>query len=290
MIQSQKRFNFILHIFFIVLCAIILLPFIMILAASFSKELGIIRHGYAFWPRGFSLDAYHLLAKNYQQLVRSYTVTVITTIAGTVLGLWLMTTLGYAISRRDYKYANGLSFYIFFTMLFRGGLVPTYILVTQWLHMKDTIYALFIPALVNAFYVLMLKGFLRSIPDALYECAKLDGAGELTIFTRIVLPLATPAIATVGLLMALQFWNDWFSSLLYTDSPSLLTLQAMLQKMLTNMQFLAVIKPVSMSSGSLPQATFRMAVCVIAVGPLLLVFPFFQRFFTRGLTVGAVKG
>ncbi|MBM7568018.1 carbohydrate ABC transporter permease [Paenibacillus sacheonensis] len=290
MIQSQKRFNLFVHLFFIVLCAIVVVPFIMILAASFSQELGIIRHGYWIWPRGLSLDAYHLLAKNSQQLIRSYTVTIITTAAGTVLGLWLMTTLGYAISRRDYKYGNGLSFYIFFTMLFRGGLVPSYILVTQWLHMKDTIYALFVPVLVNAFYVLMLKGFLRSIPDALYECAKLDGAGEFTIFTRIVIPLATPAIATVGLLMALQFWNDWFSSLLYTDSPSLLTLQAMLQKMLTNMQFLSVIKPVSMSSGALPQATFRMAVCVVAVGPLLLVFPFFQRFFTKGLTVGAVKG
>lgn len=287
---DQRRFHLIVHLIFILLCVVVTVPFIVILMASFTNEVALYRDGYGLWTKHFSLDAYRVAFANSGQLVQSYTVTVLTTVAGTFLGLWLMTTLGYVLSRGDYKYRNLLSFCVFFTVLFRGGLVPTYILVTKWLGMQNTIFALFVPALVNPFYVLIVKGFLKSIPSALYECAKLDGAGELRIFMRIVIPLSTPAIATVGLLMSLQFWNDWFSSLLYTDDSQLQTLQALLYRMLSNMQFLSVIQPAGLDSSMLPQASFRMAMCVLAVGPLLLVFPFFQRFFARGLTVGSIKG
>ncbi|MBP1991941.1 carbohydrate ABC transporter permease [Paenibacillus eucommiae] len=288
--KEHRSYNFFVHLIFIILCALIVVPFIIILMASISDEISLIREGYWIWPRGFSLNAYELIAQNSTQLIRSYTVTIITTLAGTVLGLWLMITMGYVLSRKDYRYGNFLSFYVFFTMLFRGGLVPTYILVTKWLGMHNTIFALFVPALVNAFYILMVKGFLKSIPDAIFESAKIDGAGEFRIFTRIVIPLSAPAIATIGLLSALGFWNEWFASILYTDSNQLLTLQAMLHRMLNSIQFLSLSNNVSLSSSMLPQNTFRMAMCVLAVGPLLLVFPFFQRFFTRGLTVGSVKG
>ena len=288
--QEQRRYNFFVHILFIVLCIIVVSPFIIILMASFSTEISLLRSGYWIWPRGFSLDAYQLVFLNSKQLLQSYTVTFITTIAGTVLGLWMMTTMGYVLSRKDYRYGNFLSFYVFFTMLFRGGLVPTYILVAKWLGMQNTIYALFVPALVSAFYIFIMKGFLKSIPDAIFESAKIDGASEFRIFTQIVIPLSTPAIATIGLLTALGFWNEWFASFLYTDSNQLLTLQAMLYRMLNSIQFLNISKPISMSSSMLPQNTFRMAMCVLAVGPLLFVFPFFQRFFTKGLTVGSVKG
>ncbi|MFD0717093.1 carbohydrate ABC transporter permease [Paenibacillus sp. GCM10027626] len=288
--ERPQRFFLAVHLIFILLCVIVTVPFVIILAASFSEETSLYRDGYWLWPHQFSLDAYEVAFANSRQLIQSYTVTIATTVIGTALGLWLMTTLGYVLSRTDYRYRNSLSFYVFFTMLFRGGLVPTYILVAKWLGMQNTIYALFVPALVNAFYVLIMKGFLRSIPNALYESAKLDGASELRIFLRIVIPLSTPAIATVGLLTGLQFWNDWFSSILYTDDSNLLTLQAMLYRMLSNMQFLSVIQPAGLDSSMLPQASFRMAICVLAVGPLLFVFPFFQRFFTRGLTVGSIKG
>lgn len=288
--KDQRSFNLFVHMVFILLCVIIVVPFVIIIMASISDENMLLRQGYWIWPRGFSLNAYHLIVLNSQQLIRSYTVTLVTTLVGTGLGLWLMITMGYVLSRKDYRYGNFLSFYVFFTMLFRGGLVPTYILVTKWFSMQNTIFALFIPALVNAFYILMVKGFLKSMPDAIFESAKIDGAREFTIFTKIVIPLSTPAIATIGLLSALGFWNDWFASILYTDSNRLLTLQAMLYRMLNSIQFLSLSNNVSLSSSMLPQNTFRMAMCVLAVGPLLLVFPFFQRFFTRGLTVGSVKG
>ncbi|WP_162463335.1 carbohydrate ABC transporter permease [Paenibacillus psychroresistens] len=287
---EQKRFSFFVHIIFILLCIAVIVPFLIILMASFSEEMKLIREGYWIWPRGFTLDAYLIVFNNGNQLMQSYSVTIISTCAGTLIGLCLMTTLGYVLSRKDYPYVGFLSFYVFFTILFKGGLVPSYILITKWLDMQDTIYALFVPAMVNAFYILILKGFLKSIPDAIYECAKLDGAGELRIFIRIVVPLSTPVIATVGLLMALQLWNDWFASLLYTESNSLLTLQAMLNRMLNSIQFLNVVKPTGMSGSILPVNSFRMAICVLAIGPLLFVFPFFQRFLTRGLTVGSVKG
>ncbi|WP_221469285.1 carbohydrate ABC transporter permease [Cohnella nanjingensis] len=288
--QNQQRFYLSVHLLFILLCVIVTVPFIVIVSASFTNETSLFRDGYGVWPKQFSLDAYAIAFANSKQLIQSYMVTILATVAGTLLGLWLMTTLGYVLSRSDYRHRNKLSFYVFFTVLFRGGLVPTYILVASWLGMKNTIYALFVPALVNSFYVLIMKGFLKSIPHALYECAKLDGASELRIFLRIVIPLSTPAIATVGLLTSLQYWNDWFTSILYTDDSKLQTLQALLYRMLSNMQFLSVIQPAGLDSSMLPQASFRMAVCVLAVGPLLLVFPFFQRFFARGLTVGSIKG
>lgn len=288
--ENRQRIEYIVHAIFISFCAAIVLPFILIVTASFTDETTLLRHGYWFWPRQLSLEAYQLVVANSEQLLQSYLVTTVSTIAGTLLGLWLMTTMGYVLSRKDFRYRNLLSFYVFFTMLFRGGLVPSYILIANWLGMYNTVFALFVPALVNVFYVLLLKGFLKSIPDDIYESAKLDGANELQIFTKIVIPLSTPAIATVGLLMSLQFWNDWFASLLFTDRNHLLTLQAMLYRMLNSIQFLSKSQLAGIGSSVLPQSSFRMAICVLAVGPLMFVFPFFQRFFTRGLTVGAVKG
>jgi ABC-type sugar transport system, permease component len=285
--------NSLVHLIFTMLGILCTLPILLVITASLSDEMDIINYGYSFIPKKLTVNAYITIFMNPSQLLHSYFITCVATIAGTVIGVWLVTTMAYVITRKDYKYRNILSFFIFFTMLFNGGLVPSYILVSRWLHMKDTIFALFVPALFNAFYVLLMKGFLQSIPDSLYESAKLDGAREINIFLRIVLPLSKPAAATVALFYALQFWNDWFLCSFYTDGKQYLTLQTMLIRVLRNLEFLNSAEG-RMLAGTQniqqPLLSARMAICILAAGPMLFVFPFFQKYFVKGLTIGSIKG
>jgi putative aldouronate transport system permease protein len=245
-------------------------------------------------PKEFTLDAYKVILSNPKQLINSYTITILTTVIGTIAGLWVTTAYAFAISRKDYKYRKYLAFFIFFTMLFHGGLVPSYILITKWLGINNTMLALTVPYLITGWYVLLMKGFLQALPDTLFESAKIDGAGEFRIFVQIVLPLSLPALATVGLFFVLQYWNDWWLTMLYIDKDHLMKLQYLLIRVLKNMEFLnsaeavqyGLVKPGMQT----PSLSARMAMCVLAAGPMLVVFPFFQRYFVRGLTVGSVKG
>ncbi len=269
-------------------------PFVFVTIISFTDEGTLARNGYRIIPEKWSLEAYRYVFKAGDQLLRSYGVTIAVTVIGTVLSMIMIALFAYAISRKSFKYRNFFSFFAFFTMLFNGGLVPTYIVVTQLLGLKDSIWGLILPLAVNAFYIMIMRTFFStSVPDAIIESGKIDGAGEFGIFFRLVLPLSLPALATIGLFSTLGYWNDWFNALLYIDKPSLVPLQSMLMRIETSMQF--ILQNTSNPSmgvavlQSLPQDTSRMAMVVLATGPIVFAYPFFQRYFIQGLTVGAVK-
>ncbi|MFB6364098.1 carbohydrate ABC transporter permease [Paenibacillus elgii] len=269
-------------------------PFVFVTIISFTDEGTLARNGYRIIPEKWSLEAYRYVFKAGDQLLQSYGVTIAVTVIGTVLSMIMIALFSYAISRKSFKYRNFFSFFAFFTMLFNGGLVPTYIVVTQLLGLKDSIWGLILPLAVNAFYIMIMRTFFStSVPDAIIESGKIDGAGEFGIFFRLVLPLSLPGLATIGLFSTLGYWNDWFNALLYIDKPSLVPLQSMLMRIETSMQF--ILQNTSNPSmgvavlQSLPQDTSRMAMVVLATGPIVFAYPFFQRYFIQGLTVGAVK-
>lgn len=292
--NSEKALHLVIHIILILLSICCLYPFLVILGSSFQSQEEIMDLGYRIIPKNATLNAYNLLFAAPKRILDAYKVTIITTVAGTLIGLWLVSTCGYVMSRKDYAYKRILSFYVFFTMLFNGGLVPTYILITRWLDLKDSIVALIIPGLCSAWNILLMKGFFQSVPVSLIESAKLDGAGELKIFTRIVVPISKPAFATVGLLLLLTYWNEWYYSMLYIDSENLVKLQYLLMTIMKNIEYLnspeAANAGIVANNVAMPTLSARMAMCVVAAGPILVVFPFFQKYFVKGMTVGAVKG
>ncbi|GBF76830.1 hypothetical protein PA598K_05322 [Paenibacillus sp. 598K] len=283
-----------IHLIFIVLCAACIFPFLVIIGTSVQSESDIVKFGYSVIPKNFTFDAYRVILHDPTMLLRSYGVTILTTVVGSLVGMWVTTTYAYAISRKDYRLRSFLAFFIFFTMLFHGGMVPSYILMVKWLGLKNTMLALILPYLISGWFVMLMKGFLQTIPDALIESAKIDGASELRIFAQIVLPISKPALATLGLFFALQYWNDWWLTLLYVEGDPLIKLQYLLIRVLKNMEYLnsaeaieyGLVKPGMM----VPSLSARMAMCILAAGPMLLVFPLFQKFFVQGLTVGSIKG
>lgn len=290
--QVVKGFSFFILTLFAILC---FGGFLLVVGSSFQTEKEIQEIGYSILPRKFSLEAYKAVFSSPGMILNAYWITFLTTLIGTIIGVCISASAGYVISRRSYRYRNILSFYIFFTMLFNGGLVPTYILITQWLHLKNNMWALILPLVVNAWYIILMKGFFQGLPDSMMEAARIDGASELRIFFGIVLPVSKPVLATIALFYALGYWNDWYQSLLYVDEQSLYKLQYLLMQIMRKSQFLNSAAAQSiMGSGAggaeMPTLNLRMAMCVVAVGPLLLAFPFFQKYFVKGITVGSVKG
>ncbi|WP_135548611.1 carbohydrate ABC transporter permease [Paenibacillus cymbidii] len=281
-----------INAFFVLLSLAVVIPLALVVSISISDELQLQKHGYQLIPYQFSFSAYSMILQSPAQLLKAYGITIFVTVAGTASGL-LLTALGaYVISRRDYRYARATTIYILFTMLFNGGLVPFYILVTQILHMKDTIWALIVPYLLNPFYILIMKGFLDKLPGEIYESAKIDGARETRIFFTIVLPLSKPALATVGLFIAFIYWNDWWLGLLFIDKPDLVPLQLLLYRIMSAIEFLTNnlnSVNIDFDLASFPSLSARMAMAVLAAGPMMFVFPFFQRYYVSGLTVGSVK-
>lgn len=269
-------------------------PFLFVMIISFTDEAVLSRNGYSIFPEKWSLEAYRYVMMTGDQLLRSYGVTIAVTVLGTLISLAFISLFAYAVSRRSFKFRNFFAFFAFFTMLFNGGLVPTYIVVTQLLGLGDSIWALIMPMAVNAFYIMIMRTFFSlSVPESIIEAGKIDGASEFGIFFRLVLPLSLPGLATIGLFSTLGYWNDWFNALLYIDSANLVPLQSMLMRIENSMQFLLQnSNNPSVNVGllqSLPQDTSRMAMVVLATGPIVLAYPFFQRYFVQGLTVGAVK-
>lgn len=283
-------FNLIAGIFSL-LCVF---PFLFVVIISFTDEGALANNGYRLIPEKWSFSAYQYVFDMGDSLIRSYGVTIFVTVVGTIISLLFMSFYAYAVSRKSFKYRNFFAFFAFFTMLFNGGLVPTYIVVTQLMGLKDTIWALILPLAVNAFYIMILRTFYStSVPDAIIESGKIDGAGEFRIFLKLVIPLSLPGLATIGLFSTLGYWNDWFNALLYIDNPNLVPLQSMLMRIETSMQFIlqnASNSSLSMEAlRSLPQDTSRMAMVVLATLPIIFAYPFFQRYFISGLTIGAVK-
>lgn len=273
-----------------VLCVI---PFIMIIFTSFASEEGLMQYGYSFFPHLPTLASYRYILANGNQLWSAYGLTIFITAAGTVLGMIIMTTCAYALSRDDFKLKQALSFFIYFTMLFSGGTVASYIWIARYLRLSDNILVLFVPLMISAYNIFILRVSCKSIPFSLIESAKLEGAGELYIFTKIVVPLAKTGIATISLLTIFGLWNNWYNSMMYMDTSDKCTLQYYLVKILESVTF---AKANASVSGGLSQATalpdegVRMAICAMAAIPMLCVFPFFQKYFVKGITVGSVKG
>lgn len=282
------------YLLFTLITLSMIVPFILVIAISFTDDNSIMEQGYQFIPSVFTTKAYDYIFQAPMLLIRAYGVTIFTTVVGTILSLLITSMLGYVVSRRDFRYRNPVTFFIFFTMLFNGGLVPSYILITQYLKMGNTIWALIIPSLVSPFYIMVMKGFLTKIPFEIIESAKVDGARELRIFFRIILPLSTPALATLGLFISFGFWNSWFNALLYIDNEKLIPIQLLLVRMLQNLEFLTsnseFVNQFGVDTSNLPTLSARMAMAILAGLPMVFIFPFFQKYFVQGLTVGSLKG
>ncbi|OAK71439.1 carbohydrate ABC transporter permease [Lederbergia galactosidilytica] len=276
---------------FTIMC---LFPFAYVIIISFTSEESIVRNGFQLIPEAWSLDAYKFLWSVKDQLLQSYWITIVVTIVGTVISVMMITFYSYAISRPQFKYRKFFTFLALFTMLFSGGMVPTYIVATQFLGIKNTIWALILPLAMNAFYIIIMRTFfIRSVPEAILESARIDGASELRSFFQIVFPLSLPGIATIALFSTLGYWNDWFNALLYIDQPNLVPLQSLLMKIEANLEFMRQNVEISAMQSSLfdtiPADAAKMAMVVIATLPIAVSYPFFQKYFVGGLTVGGVK-
>jgi putative aldouronate transport system permease protein len=284
-----------LHVLFIIVTCSMIFPLLLVVIVSLTDEMTITRDGYSYFPKLLSLEAYKYLFLDSMTIIRAYGVTILATVAGGLGGLLLTSLLAYPISRNDLPLRKTLSFYIFFTLLFNGGLVPWYLVFTQIFNVKDTIWALIVPGLLlNGFFVLIMRTFFQTtIPMAVIESAYMDGAGEFRIFFQIVLRLSTPVLATIGLFVTIAYWNDWFNSLVFINDYKYYSLQYLLNKILLNIQFLAQNTQNNNAAqliAQLPTETVRMAMAVIGVGPIIFAYPFFQKYIIKGLTVGAVKG
>jgi len=266
-----------------------LVPFAVVIAASFSSERALVNEGYALLPKEFNTDAYRYLLVDSSQVFQSYLVSLVVTTTGAVLGLLMMSLAAYAMSRRTFQYRKLLAFYIFFTMLFSGGLVPSYILVTQYLKLKDTIAILVVPYLAVGGWILILRAYFRDLPEELLDAARIDGCGEWRTFFQVVVPLSTPGLATIGLFAMLAYWNDWFTPLLYIEKPYLYPIQYLLYTIVNNMQFMDLLSQQAGMRVDPPRIPARMAMVVLTVGPILLAYPFVQRYFVRGIRLGSVK-
>ncbi|MBD2848181.1 carbohydrate ABC transporter permease [Paenibacillus sp. IB182496] len=269
-------------------------PFLFVVLISFTDEKTLATNGYRLIPEKWSVGAYSYVFETGDMLLKSYGVTILITVVGTLLSLFMISLYSYAISRKSFKYRRFFSLFAVFTMLFNGGMIPTYIIVTQVLGLKDSLWALIWPLAMNAFYIMILRTFyMTSVPDAIVESGKIDGAGEFKIFYRLVLPLSLPGLATIGLFSTLGYWNDWFNALLYIDDPNKVPLQSMLMRIENSMSFIQQNSANSSISlevmQSLPQDTARMAMVVLATLPIIFAYPFFQRYFVSGLTIGSVK-
>jgi putative aldouronate transport system permease protein len=295
MYKSDRITQYVSHVFLAILAAGSIIPFIILVASSLTEEASILKDGYAFWPKEFSLAAYEYLFNNSASIVRAYGITVFVTVLGTVSSLAITSLLAYALSRRDLPYRNVFAFFVFFTLLFNGGLVPTYLVYTQIFDVKNTIWALIVPGLLmNGFNVLLMRTFfITSIPEPVIESARMDGAGEFRTFFSIILPLSLPILATIGLLQTIGYWNDWFNGLIYITEPSLFSIQNMLNRMLQDIQFLATSNlgsNTSTAAAQIPTTGVRMAIAVIGVLPILIAYPFFQKYLVKGIALGSVKG
>lgn len=296
----SKGSNIAINIFFWIYSVLCLLPLVLIIMISFTDEKTVLTNGYSFFPEKFSLSAYQFLLEDWAQITKSFSVSIFVTIVGTAISLLIMALYAYPISRRDFPHRNIFSFFIFFTMLFNGGLVPWYLVYTQVADLKNTLASLILPLLVQGFFVLMMRTFFSTtIPMELMEAATIDGASESRVFAQIVLPLSLPVLATVALFQTVNYWNDWFLSLVFISGESgkgMVSLQFLMYRTMLDIQFLSsnttAAQGLSQSGGlvNVPTETVRMAMAVVGIGPIVIAYPFFQRYFIQGLTIGAVKG
>jgi putative aldouronate transport system permease protein len=291
--KYAKSFRLFAYLLITLISLVCLFPFLLVISASFTSNEAIVKDGFHLIPTVFSLEGYATVFRFPKQVLTAYGVTIFTTVVGTALGLFIITMTGYVLQRRDFKYRNGFAFFIYFTTLFGGGLVPWYIWLTKYLGLTDTYTVLIFPGLMTPFLIILMKNFIRSaVPDEVVESAKIDGANDFKIYYRIVLQLSMPGIATVGLFLALAYWNDWFTSSLFINTPAKYQLQYYLYNVVNAMSFISQMGAgTGVSLGTdLPTESTKMAMAIIVTGPILFLYPFVQRYFVKGLTIGAVKG
>ncbi|MBC7959203.1 MAG: carbohydrate ABC transporter permease [Vallitaleaceae bacterium] len=276
-----------------VFAVVCILPLWMAICASFTNEMELLRGGYKLWIPEFDLTSYKLIFTGTSVMYKAYFVTISMTVIGTLLMVLFTALTAYPLSVKKLKYSGGISFYIYITMLVNGGLVPTYILVTRVLHMKNSFWALVIPGLLQAYNIFLMKSYFKSIPSSLAESAKIDGASHLKIFINIIIPLSKPILATIGLFGAMGYWNEWYRVLLYIDNPDLYTLQYLIMKMQRQLDFLTsemgskALR--SMGNTILPSLGIRMATAMLSIGPIVIVYPLLQKYFMKGIMIGSVK-
>ncbi|QHT61156.1 carbohydrate ABC transporter permease [Paenibacillus lycopersici] len=270
-----------------------ILPFLMLLVGSFQSESSILTHGYSLIPRTLDWGAYSFIFREPDKIIHSYLVTIFLTVAGTSISIFFSSMTAYVLARKDVKYRNGMAFYLFFTTLFSGGLVPYYLLMSNYLELRNTMSILLLNGMFNVLYILILRTYIaNSIPDSISESAKIDGANDFAIFIRVVFPLLKPALASIGLFVALGYWNDWYTATLFITKENLFPLQYSLYRILSSTTF---AKQMLQNNGAvsaieLPEQTVKLALTVVATGPIVFAYPFVQKYFVAGLTIGSVKG
>lgn len=288
--RSERMFEVSIYVIATVFCLFCLFPFAIVLGSSFETETNFAIHGFAIVPKDFTLDAYKVVLGD-RQIYTAYAVTIFTTVTGTILSMFLTVTMAYPLSLKKVKFRNIITFFVYFTMLFSGGLVPTYLLVTKTLGLKDNILVMILPSAFSAWNMFLMRNFFMGIPVELSESAYMDGANDFRILQKIILPVAKPGLATIALFYALGYWNQWYNAMLYLQDRYKYPLQYLLMSMLRTADAMREMYEASgISTGGIPTNSLRMATTVVAIGPIVLLYPFFQKYFTRGLTVGAIKG
>lgn len=283
-------FNIIAYVVVGLFAIVAVVPFFIVLVNSFASEHSIIYNGYSLFPKEFSLEAYKMVFQNPDKMIRAYGITIFVTVVGTATSLFLSMMAAYVMFRKDVKYRNSLSFFLYFTTLFNGGLVPFYLLVVQQLHLKNNLLILLLAGMFSVFNILILRNFLNgSVPDALIESAKIDGSGDVRIFLQIVLPLSKPAMAAIGMFTALGYWNDWWTPMMFIEKQELYPLQYTLYQILSSANFSSQMVN-SIPRVDMPKESLKLALTIVATGPIVLLYPFVQKYFVSGITVGAVKG
>ncbi len=291
--ENKNKERIWVHVIMIILCAVMIIPFLAVLSTSLSTNEDISKYGYSIIPRHLTLSAYKFVLASNDMLANSYLVTIFVTFAGTFLSVFLMCLLAYPLSKKYFTGRKFFNFYVYFTMLFSGGLVPEYILITQYLHLNDTLWVYILPTAISVWHMFVLRTFFSQLPNEMFEAAKIDGANEFKLLFKFAVPLSKPAIASVTLMICLMKWNEWIAAMLYIDNEKLITLQYMLQRIIKNMDLInqsGDISQLASSAAKIPTESARMAMAIIVAGPMLVIFPFFQKYFTKGLTVGSVKG
>lgn len=292
--RRNKIYKILINGFFIAFAVCCLIPMITVISISISPEDDIMKYGYQIIPKHIDFLSYEYIFAYPKQILNAYGVTFFVTIGGTILALLINSMAAYALSRKQFEYRNPLAFIVFFTTMFSGGLIPWYILITNYLHLSNTIWVMIIPSLASPWNMFLLRTNFKSIPDSIIESAKIDGANEMYIYYKLILPLSKPALATIGLFFSLGFWNDWWLCLLFIDKSGLFNLQYILYRMMANITYLTSQMPLNLGfavdTSQIPNESARMATVILAAGPMLFVFTFFQKYFVQGLTVGSIKG
>ncbi len=293
--RENRRYQILCNTVLAVITVYMIFPFVLLFMSSITEENTLIMNGYSLFPEKFSLGAYQYIFQNGKKIFHAYGVTIFVTVVGTAINLWISSMLAFGLSRKNLPFRRIITFYVFFTMLFNGGLVPTYMMYTGTFHIKNTIFAMIVPnLLMSAVNVLLVRTyFTNSIPDALYEAAEIDGAGQMRIYFQVALPLGKPILVTTGLFAALGYWNDWTNGLYYVNQEQFWGIQNLLNKMISDVQALTsglMSKEMAGMLSTMPSVSVRMAVAFVAMMPVLLVYPFLQKYFAEGIAMGAVKG